>query len=95
MAAPPHQAATLYAMGELDGAELEAVTANWRQAYEHALEPAFSYNTGDGWLEGAAARGAHYRWAGIPRELVKQWDAERKRRAAVIRNLGRVKAATA
>jgi len=92
MPEPPHQAAALYAMGELPGAELEQVKRDWRQRYENALGPGFSYNTGDGWLEGAAARRAHYRWAGIPRELIKQWDAERRRQAKVIRKLAKVTA---
>jgi hypothetical protein len=95
MPEPPYQAATLYAMGELAGAELEQVMRDWRQAYEHALGPGFSCNTGDGWLRRAAARRTHHRWAGIPRELVKQWDVERRRQAKLIRKLGRVKAATA
>jgi hypothetical protein len=92
---PPHQAAALYAMGELAGRELDQVMRDWRQAYEHALGPGFSYNSGGGWLEGAAARRAHYRWAGIPPDLARKWDVERRRQAKIIRNLGRVKAATA
>ena len=95
MPEPPHQAATLYAMGELHGAELDQVMRDWRQAYEHALGPGFSYNTGERWLGGAAARRAHYRWAGIPPDLVRKWDVERRRQAKVIRSLTRVKAATA
>jgi hypothetical protein len=92
MQQPSHQAAALYAMGELAGAELDRVMRDWRQAYEHALGPGFSYDTGGGWLQGAAARRAHQRWAGIPRELVKQWDAERRRQAKVIRKLAKVTA---
>jgi hypothetical protein len=92
MQQPSHQAAALYAMGELAGSELEQVMRDWRQAYEHALEPAFSHNTGDGWLGGAAARRAHYRWAGIPPELVRKWDVERRRQANVIRKPAKVTA---
>jgi hypothetical protein len=86
------EAATLYAMGELTGSELNQVVGEWRQHYEHALGPRFSYNTGATWLQGASARRAHYRWAGIPPALVRQWDAERRRQAKVIRDLGRVPA---
>jgi hypothetical protein len=55
---PDNQAATLYAMGELQGIELEKVLSNWRMHYE-----------------------AGNKWVGIPREIVKQWDDERKHHA--------------
>jgi hypothetical protein len=91
---PAHRAAALYAMGELAGAELDAVMRDWRQHYEHALGcDNFSDNGGaDGWLQGAAARRAYYGWAGIPRDVVRQWDAVRRRQAKVIRDLKRVPA---
>jgi hypothetical protein len=92
MAEPEHQAAALYAMGELAGAELDQVMRDWRRHYEHARGSGFSYNTGGRWLGGTTARRAHYRWAGIPRELVKQWDSERRRQAKVNRKLVRVTA---
>ena len=67
---------------------------DWRQAYEHALGPGFSYNTGERWFGGApratlTTAGPH------PADLVRKWDVERRRQAKVIRSLTRVKAATA
>jgi hypothetical protein len=91
--ARPQQAAALYRMGELAGAELDQVMAEWRQRYEHGLTPGFRYNAGaDGWLQGAAARRAHHRWAGIPPDIVRKWDIERRRQAKVIRTLARAPA---
>jgi hypothetical protein len=93
MQQPSHQAAALYAMSELAGAELDQVMAEWRQRYEHGLTPGFRYNAGaDGWLQGAAARRAHHRWAGIPPDIVRKWDIERRRQAKVIRTLARAPA---
>ena len=90
---PSHQAAALYAMGELAGAELDQVMGEWRQTYEHALRSGFSYNNGaGGWREGGAARRAYYRWAGIPPDVVRKWDIERRRQAKVIRTLARAPA---
>src|SRR5262249_20063389 len=67
--------------------ELAELIPEWREEYEKANEPNFSYCTGHGWLRGEAAKRAHYRWAGIPPALVKKWDAERRRRAKTIRKL--------
>jgi hypothetical protein len=36
------------------------------------------------WLKGAAAKRAHYRWAGIPSSLIRKWTEERQRREQVI-----------
>ena len=66
-----HEAATLYAMGELHDTELAEVTAQWRQYYDKA----------DNYID-AAQRRAWLKWAGIPPEFVKKWDAKRKRRAS-------------
>ena len=85
------EAATLYEMGELSEAELAELLLRWREWYEQANEPGFSYCAGNGhWLEGAAARRAQYKWAGIPRTFLQQWNAERKRRTKVIRKLVKV-----
>jgi len=78
---------TLFEMAELTETELAELMPEWREEYEKANEPNFSYCTGHGWLRGEAAKRAQYRWAGIPRALVKKWDAERRRRAKTIRKL--------
>jgi hypothetical protein len=79
---------TLYAPGLLGEAEKAELEAEWRREFDRAQEPGFSLCLGPGdWLEGAAARRAHYRYADIPRELVKRWTAERKRQARTIRQL--------
>ena len=77
---------TLYEMAELSDTELAELIPEWREEYEKANGLNFSYCTGDGWLRGEAAKRAQYRWAGIPRALVKKWDDER-RRAKTIRKL--------
>ena len=81
------EAAKLFEMGELRGAELDEVMRDWRAHYERGVELNFSYYTGGGWLEGAAARRALHRWAGIPADLVRRWDRERQRQAKIIRRL--------
>jgi hypothetical protein len=81
----------LYEIGELSEEEIEALTPEWRRHYERSHEPHFAYCAGLGkWLEGAPARRALYRWAGIPRDLIKQWDAERVRCTKTIRKLAKV-----
>jgi hypothetical protein len=64
---PADQAATLYAMGELQGTELELVLKSWRTYYK----------TARGYSDIQEQR-EFIKWAGIPAELVKQWDRERK-----------------
>jgi hypothetical protein len=87
MSPPDNEATKLYAMGELTEPELDALMAEWRAQYERAQHPAFTlclgYRPGQTvatWVKGAAARRAHYR--GIPRGLLRRWNAERRRRAA-------------
>src|SRR6516164_5817645 len=73
-------------------AELEA---RWREYFDQAQEPGFTHCIGHAkagdtfasWLEGAAAKRAHYRWAGIPHELIRKWTAECRRRNEAIRKL--------
>jgi hypothetical protein len=85
---PDREASTLYAAGLLGEAEKVELEADWRREFDRAQEPGFWLCLGPGdWLEGAAARRAHYRWADIPRALVKRWTAERKRQARTIRQL--------
>ena len=72
---------TLFEMAELTKTELAELMPEWREEYERAN------CAGDGWLRGEAAKRAQYRWAGIPRALIRKWDAERRRRAKMIRKL--------
>ena len=73
--------------GLLDDEERSALEKMWREYFDQAQVPEFTYHTGHGRLEGAKARAAYYRWSGIPRTLVKQWRAERRRSARTIREL--------
>jgi hypothetical protein len=76
------QAGTLMRMGELDEQELAILMRKWREVYNKANEPHFSYCTGSTegttyahWLKGEAARQAYYEWVGIPREVLKQFES--------------------
>ena len=88
MAQPNNQEDVLYDMGELSEAELAELRPMWREHYEQALRGGFSYRIECAgivsWLEGEEARKAFYRWACIPRAIVKQWDDERQRREQTI-----------
>jgi hypothetical protein len=77
-----HETELLMAMGELSAAELSELVSAWREDYDRAQEPGFAYCTGHHWLEGVEAKRAHYAWAGIPKLLLKQWEAERRRQPA-------------
>ena len=77
----------LFEMGELSEEELAELMVHWRERYEKANEPGFSYCTGNGWLTGEEAQRRMYCWAGIPPAIVKQWDAARARRARAIKAL--------
>jgi hypothetical protein len=72
----------LYEMGELTEAEIAELMPRWRERYEQAHSPNFSYCTGNSWLKGDAAKQALYRWAGIPPAIVRQWDDENNKRPA-------------
>lgn len=90
MPRPDQEAAALLEMGELSAAELAELMPVWRERYERSWEPGFVYNAGArGWLEGAPARKAWYRLFGIPPAIVRQWNAERRRSAKVVRELKR------
>jgi hypothetical protein len=67
----------LFERGLLTKDEIAKLMAQWRAFYEEAQQPDFEHNTGDGWLKGDEARREHYQWAGIPRAIVAQFDAER------------------
>jgi hypothetical protein len=90
-----YAAATLYEAGLLTEGEISELTARWREDFERAQEPGFGLCIGFAkpsdpvatWLEGNAARRAHYRWAGIPRDLLKRWTAQHRHRSKTIREL--------
>jgi hypothetical protein len=71
----------LFEMGEFTEAELAELMPKWRERYEQANDPEypnFSYLAAGGVrLTGLEAKQAFYRWAGIPPEVVRKWDAER------------------
>jgi hypothetical protein len=68
----------LYEMGEFGEAEVAELMPQWRERYEQAIEPGFSYLARDSVrLTGLEAKQAFYRWAGIPPAIVRQFDAER------------------
>jgi hypothetical protein len=46
----------LYEMGELSEAEVAELMLQWRERYEQARAPNFSYCTGDTWLKGDEAK---------------------------------------
>lgn len=78
----------LYAAGLLGVEEKAALEAEWHHDFERGCDPDFALSLGPGeYLTGAAARRAHYRWADIPRPLVRKWTAEHKRAAQRIRQL--------
>jgi len=78
----------LYKAGLLSDAEIAELMPWWREQYDKAQEPDFQYCIGTAkpgdtfasWIKGAAAKRAQYRWAGIPRAIIKQWNAERRKR---------------
>ncbi len=77
----------LYEMGELSDEELAELLVWWRLAYDKAQDPDFTYCAGPGrFLKGAAARKSLYDWAGIPPDLVRQWNEERFQRERAIRS---------
>lgn len=90
-----YEAAALWDAGLLSETESAELVALWREYFDQAQEPRFEHCIGHAkegdtfasWLEGAAAKHAHYKWAGIPRELIRKWSAERRRRDKIIRRL--------
>ena len=82
------EASTLYEMGVLAPEERAELERWWRGQFERAQAPDFWLCLGPGrFLEDAPARRAHYKWADVPRELLKEWTRERRRRSRTIREL--------
>jgi hypothetical protein len=90
-----YEEAALYEAGLLTETEVAELTKLWRERFEQAQRPGFSYCIGHAkpgdtfasWLEGEAAKKAHYKWSGIPKALLGRWVKERKRRSKAIRKL--------
>jgi hypothetical protein len=81
-------AAALYEAGLLYSEEQAALLSQWRQEFDKAQRLGFIHVLGSGrFLKDAAARSAHYKWAGIPRSLLRDWRSERRRRTRTIRDL--------
>jgi hypothetical protein len=69
---------TLYEAGLLGEEERAELLAYWREQFDRAHDPGFFHCGGPGqFLEGEAARRAHFAWADIPPALVEAWSAER------------------
>jgi hypothetical protein len=85
------QQSVLYEANLLEPEERAALVEWWRAQFERAWAPHFFYCEGPGRiLEGEPARKAHLRWADIPRELVREWTTQRRRRERIIGKLAKV-----
>jgi hypothetical protein len=81
-----YERAALWEARLLSNEEVATLETRWREYFEQAQEPNFWFclgitkpgSTSATWLKGAAARRAHYRWAGIPHALIRKWSAERR-----------------
>jgi hypothetical protein len=82
------ESAVLWRAGQLTPDEVVMVESEWRAAFDEAQRGPFRLTLGPGEvLHGDEARRAHYADRGIPRELVRKWEAERQRRAKTIEAL--------
>jgi len=83
-----YREAALWAAGLLTLEERHQLQASWRAAFEEAQARDFCVVVAPGeLLKGAAARQAWYRNYGIPRQLVRRWTREHRRRAQLIQEL--------
>jgi hypothetical protein len=83
-----HEASALYEAELLTESESTELVARWRREFERAWRPGFFHCEGPGaFFHGTIARRKHYAWADIPRALVKEWTAQRRRRGRTIRKL--------
>ena len=71
---------TLWRAGVLAESEVAELEAYWRQEFERTFEPSFGFHSGGRVLRDGLARREHYKWADIPRELVKAWTSQRRAR---------------
>ena len=80
--------AVLFEAGLLGEEESATLVTEWRREFERAQASDFWVCQGPGrFLHGKEARRAYYRWAGIPRDLLKRWTRERRRRSRTVREL--------
>jgi hypothetical protein len=77
----------LYVEGLLDEVEARELLAYWREEFDKANAPDFTYTWQGRVFRGAVARRQHYQWADIPLEEVVSWAKERRRSANRIRSL--------
>ena len=96
-----HETSTLFKMGELTKGELAELMPDWLAQYEKATAPGFAYcvgqhpgTTGALWIEGTEAREAYFRWADIPPDLIRKWNADRRRSSPIVRKLAKGAGAT-
>jgi hypothetical protein len=82
-----HEQSTLYEAGLLSAEERAALERGWRREFARAHDRNFFHCEAGRILKGAAARRAHLKWAGIPRDLLKRWTRERRRQSRTIRKL--------
>ena len=71
---PENETQTLYAMGELRGAELARLMEWWRDAYKDAYE-VFTVGHFGTIRKTPEQRQAYLDFHNVPHELVAQWDA--------------------
>ena len=61
----------------LSEAEASELVAWWRQEFDKAQAPGFTFCAGPGlFLRGVEATRQHVAWADIPAELVEQWSEQ-------------------
>jgi hypothetical protein len=88
-----YEEAALFEAGLLTQAEIDELTAKWRTAFERAQDPQFMYRAVEGWLDGARAKKAFFRWSGIPKALIREWVREHRRPRKLVREREAVSAA--
>jgi hypothetical protein len=75
---PDLERSTLYEADLLTESEKAELLAQWRHEFDRAWRPDFFHCTGSEFLEGEAARAAHFRWCDLPPSLLEEWTAERR-----------------
>jgi hypothetical protein len=79
--------ATLYEANLLTAEERTELEARWREEFQRAQTLNWACLGPNRFLSGEEAKRAHLKWAGVPHSLLKQWNAERRRRGKVVRKL--------